>query len=428
MWAPRGPEFRVEADSLPVFLDAWEFPRWRPKRTGIQSCEQYMRLIRQVYRETGHLADEALEPWEVSSPPWEDIMRWRDSPDKGGLARLESHRKALRWLAAYWGLTEQTMPAFLTSTWAHARAVRSAKQTGAWRVRERFLRLPTHAARLLSAHPFETRLERTDQYNSLKERKQARYLDRMWRALIHLGLYTGPRPAEFATLRLGNIDWEDAFIRGWEQPKKMGKPRDVAIPERWVVEGDGRQGPCLERYVKNVRSEVTDDVTPSSHVFLTFAGKPYTPRSIRNLVSDGIHEALGIRNVSAHALRRACATWRYIHGWAVEDIASLLDDTPSVVEGSYIDVTHVKTRGRKRTRSRERYPTVDWIRPEGQKEPAAKAAAGRTQGRGEIRRDPPKKGASTISPQTLGVPPRRWGGTQSSYPAQRQDTEAQSEK
>lgn len=117
MWAPRGPEFRVEADDLLRFLDAWEFPRWRPKKTGIQSTEQYMRPIRQVYRETGHLAEETLEPWEVSSPPWEDIFHWRDRPEKGGLA--------------YWGLNDDAMPAFLTSTWAHARAVRSAKATGA---------------------------------------------------------------------------------------------------------------------------------------------------------------------------------------------------------------------------------------------------------------------------------------------------------
>lgn len=382
------------------------FTRWRPQKTGIQSWEQYRRLIRQVYRETGHLADESLEPWEVSSPPWEDIYQWRDRPEKGGLARLESHRKALRWLAAYWGLNDDAMPAFLTHTWSHARAVRSAKQSGQWRVRERFLRLPRDAAKLMSARPFETRLKRTDQYNSSKERHQARYLDKMWRAMIHLGLYAGPRPAEFATLRLENVDWENAMIRGWEQPKKHGATRDVAIPEQWVVLGDGRQGPALEWYVKNVRREVTDDMSPTAPVFVTFAGKAYTPRSLRNLISDGIHEALGIRNISAHALRRACATWRFIHGWNVDDIAVLLDDDKDVVEASYIDVNHVKTKGRKRHRSAERYPMVDWIRPMGQVETEAKTVRRTTtRERVEIRRDPRKTGVIPNSPQTVVVPP-----------------------
>ena len=169
----------------------------------------------------------------------------------------------------------------------------------------------------------------------------------------------------FATLRLENIDWETVIIRGWEQPKKHGAPRDCAIPERWVVVGDGRQGPGLEWYVKHVRSEVTDDVSPKAHVFLSFEGKPYSIRSIRNLISEGIHLALGIHNVSAHALRRACATWRYIHGWSIEDIAALLDDDPKVVQESYVDMAYVKSKGRKRHRRSNRYPEVDWIRPAG---------------------------------------------------------------
>lgn len=114
-----------------------------------------------------------------------------------------------------------------------------------------------------------------------------------------------------------NIDWERAVIRGWQQPKKHGAPRDMAIPERWVVLGDGRHGPSLEWYVNNVRAGVTDDASSRAFVFLTYAGKLYNPANIRNLVSEGIHLAFGVNNVSGHALRRACATWRHHHGWDV---------------------------------------------------------------------------------------------------------------
>lgn len=211
----------------------------------------------------------------------------------------------------------------------------------------------------------------------------------MWRAMIHLDLYAGPRPAEFATLRLENVDWENAMIRGWEQPEKHGATRDVAIPEQWVILGDGRQGPALEWYVKNVRSEVRDDMSPKAPVFVTFAGKAYTPRSLRNLISDGIHDCLGHPQ---HQRSRASARVREV---AVHPRlergrhAVLIDDDKDVVEASYIDVNHVKTKGRKRHRSAERYPMVDWIRPMGQEETEVKTVRRTTtRERVEIRRDP----------------------------------------
>jgi len=46
-------------------------------------------------------------------------------------------------------------------------------------------------------------------------------------------------------------------------------------------------------------------------------------------------------------MRRACATWRYHHGWDLQDVADLLDDDPKVVEGSYLDRIWLKTAGRK---------------------------------------------------------------------------------
>lgn len=372
LWAPRGIERRDERATFMEFMQLEEFPRVRPVKTGLalSTCKQYTRLIRQAYRETGRLPDEEAAPWETEPVPWKDVYEWRSRPEKGGAARLESHRKALLWIASYWGLNGEHVPPFLEGTWAHAKAVRRAKDAGQWRGRERFLRLPTDVARLLSARPFETKLQQSHQWHSMKERHRVRYNDKLWRTMINLGVYGGNRQAEFATLRMENIDWERAIIRGWEQPKKHGAPRDMAIPERWVVRGDGKHGPCLEWYVKYVRSEITDDASPRAHVFLTYDGKPYNPASIRNLVSDGIHLALGINNVSGHSLRRACATWRYHHGWDVQDIADLLDDDPKVIDASYLDKSWLKTVGRKRHRSGNRYPEVEWIRPAGQKEKA----------------------------------------------------------
>src|SRR5207249_3569459 len=78
---------------------------------------------------------------------------------------------------------------------------------------------------------------------------------------------------------------------------------------------------------------------------------------------------LGVKNVSGHSLRRGCATWRYHHGWDVQDIADLLDDDPKVVEGSYLDRSWLKTAGRK-ARSGKRYPEVQWIRPAGGRIPS----------------------------------------------------------
>ncbi|HVM45807.1 MAG TPA: site-specific integrase, partial [Candidatus Thermoplasmatota archaeon] len=366
MWSSRASAPRDERSTFREFMEAEEHPRPRPRKTGlhVSTAKQNVRMVRQIYRETGNLLSEEDAPWETSPPLWQAIYEWRNRPEKGGPARLESHRKALVWLASYWGLNGDQRPSFIDGTWAHARAKRRAKESGLWKRRELFLRLPDDVAKLLSARPFEDNLKRSHQWWCLEERRRVRYLDKMWRTLIHLGVYGGNRQAEFATLRFENIDWQRAIIRGWEQPKKHNAPRDMAIPERWVVLGDGRHGPALEWFVKHVRPEVSSQTGPRDHVFLTYAGKPYAPSSIRNLVSDGIHLALGRNDISGHSLRRACATWRYYHGWDIQDIADLLDDLPKVVEGSYLDRAWLKTAGRKARRG-ERYPCVEWIRPAG---------------------------------------------------------------
>lgn len=375
MWAPRGPMVRAPQISFIEFCQVEEFPRARPRKTGLHenTSVAHIGLIRQVYRQIGYPLDHSKinrrardgnAPWELAPPPWKEIYEWRNRPEHGGIARLESHRKALVWLASYWGLNGPQMPAFLEGTWAHARAVRRAKELGTWRTRERFLRLPDDFARLLSARPFEDNVKGTLQWGDVKLRHHLRYNDKLWRTLIWLGFYGGNRQAEFTTLRFENIDWERAIIRNWEQPKKHGVTRDMAIPERWVLRGDGKKGPCLEWYVKYVRPEVSDKMGPKDPVFVNYYGRPWSIDAIRNLVSTGIHRALGANNISGHSLRRACATWRYHHGWDVQDVADLLDDDPKVVEGSYLDRSWLKVAGRK-PKSGKRYPEVSWVMPAG---------------------------------------------------------------
>jgi integrase len=374
MWAPRGQMVRAPQATFIDFMQVEEFPRSRPRKTGLHenTSVAHIGLIRQIYRGLGYPMDrrqinrrarEGNAPWELAPPPWKEIYEWRNQPDRGGIARLESHRKALVWLASYWGLNGPKVPAFLEGTWAHARAVRRAKELGTWRSRERFLRLPEDFARLLSAHPFEDNLRETHKWHDMALRHHVRYNDKVWRTMVNLGFYGGNRQAEFATLRFENIDWERAIIRGWEQPKKHGAPRDMAIPEKWVVRGDGKQGPSLEWYVKYVRPEVSDQTGPRDFVFVRYDGRPFTIEAARALVSGGLHRVLDV-SVSGHSLRRACATWRYHHGWDLQDIADLLDDDPKVVEGSYLDRSWLKTAGRK-ARSGTRYPEVAWVRPAG---------------------------------------------------------------
>lgn len=214
------------------YMVAEEHPDERPFAEGLKlsTAKPYMRLLRQIGHETTAEEDALFK----REPDWPRILAWRDDPRKGGKARLETHRRALAWLAAWWGQGGASAPPFIRRIWATKRTIARSREAGAMKERYKFLRLPRDIELLLGSHPFEVEARTTGSWCRAARHKRAIvHKDATWRAMMLLGFYAGARPGELRTLKVSNFQPERGGIIGWAQPKD-GVARDVAIPETFV--------------------------------------------------------------------------------------------------------------------------------------------------------------------------------------------------
>lgn len=354
--APRRPDV-----SFMEFATMEEYPDERPSLAGIapSTAAHYATMIRQIARETTGDA----QIYFAAPPDWLRIMAWRDDPARGGKARLESHRKSLMWLASWWGQGDANKPPFIRQRWNTEKNIAKAIAAGTFRRRLRFLRVPSDVSRLLHARPNEDRLLVSPRWKRPRWRAPARYLDSTWLTMVFLSVYTGCRPSELATLRLRDYQPDRGGITNWAQPKDHGKPRDVSIPEHFVWHS--AVDPSIDHYLQYVRPRVATRSSPDS-LFLTKTGRRWNQKVVTSFMSTCMRDVLGDLNTGGHGLRRACATFRYRHGWSIEDIAQLLDDSETVISESYLDWTWLRSLPEGTIQRRKSRPAVPRIRPGGQ--------------------------------------------------------------
>lgn len=370
MWHTTNEPQRVNGITFLEFMTADELDVPRPKEDGLDdgpesTAIKYNARVRQVLREIGIDVTPGTNWWH-EQPPWDKVYEWRNRPDKGGMARLETHRKALVWYGAYWGQTEEDLPRFMRKSWSTKKRVQRAMEEGTMKKRNRFLRLPDDIATLLSSRPFTDNLKLTKQWKDDKQRAENAYLDDLFHVAVGLGMYTGPRPQDYAVARLRDYQPERGGIVGWTQRKKQGEGRDAAVPEDFLWHAPGTIFPSMDWYLQRVRPRVRRVSDPEdAPIFLTPQGEPYKATTFAKFLRTGMRRVLGTRGTGPHGLRRACATWRRRHGWSVEDIAILLDDTVKVVENSYLD--HAWLTKNRPTRPRLERPPVPMIRANGER-------------------------------------------------------------
>ena len=366
MWTTTAAARRVEGITFYDFMVADELPVPRPKEDGLKDSPEstaanYYRMVRQVFRELGYDVENDANPWWHNPPPWDRVFEWRNDPSKGSPARLETQRKALVWYGAYFGQTAGSLPHFMQKTWATARRVERAVNAGVAKKRNRFLSLPRDIQTMLASKPYTDTLKLDRQWGDDEARREAAYLDDLFHAMI--GLWpVGFRPQDYATVKLSDYVPERGGIPNLAQSKKYGEERGATASESWVWHADGRVYPSFDWYVQHVRPRVANERS-NGHAFLQWNGRPYRPATMRNFIGEGMLRCIGRNSAGPHSLRRACATWRYRHGWEIEEVANLIGDTKDVVEASYID--HAWIRSIHRVKSRKATPEVPMIRSSG---------------------------------------------------------------
>lgn len=324
-----------------------------------------LRLASQRVDEHGELVEHVpvpTLPWELEAPDWQTILRWRDTKVK---ATLETQQKALLWLASYWSQNGEAAPVFLQKEWASEEAKNRARRAGQMEEYDLHLDLPGDLQKIFGARPFEYRLLKSKMKESRQLLRIARYKDGTWRAMCWLLFWTGARISEIPTLTIPMFRPSKGGIYGWPQPKKGLAGRDVVYEEMDAIwTGDTR--PTPEWYLTHVRpmAACLNPGLCEDEFWLNSSGEPWTENGVRNFVREGIEIALEGEGKGPHSFRRGLATWLYHNGWAIDEIALLLDDTPKVVDESYINWTWIKRVGR-REDPRKRRPPVPLILSDG---------------------------------------------------------------
>lgn len=291
----------------------WE----RPKGFNVMkhsTFEYRERIRRQLVKEGVQ-----LDPPDLAS-----ANAWLDGKKATGRSKasFEHHRRVFEDVLLYYG---EPVPLAWSKPWGTKKTLDRARSEGKLRKYNRFLRDGiADLQRALKAKPWKN------------EKNVA-----MFRHALFLCFLAGPRGSEPATLRLADVLPQRHIIENFFQEKKS-ESRDVVIPEAWFWNGPANS---VRDYLAYVRPALVGDKPDPGTYFVNSEGNPYTEAAWRQFMQNGLRGSLGYP-IGPHALRRLCATMRYVYGWDFESIAAHLDDTEGVVRASYVDEGYVRRVGR----------------------------------------------------------------------------------
>ena len=148
------------------------------------------------------------------------------------------------------------------------------------------------------------------------------------RAFMELIYATGTRLTEAASVSIFDPDFDRGVLR------VLGKGRK----ERMVPLGKHAIF-WMRQYLREARPKLIRDNIDEAAFWITRDGtKPKTPQSMQVVIADYSKQA-GLRRISPHALRRACATHMLQHGAHPVQIQFLLGHANLNMLGQYLRVT-----------------------------------------------------------------------------------------
>ena len=147
------------------------------------------------------------------------------------------------------------------------------------------------------------------------------------RAILEVAYSTGIRLEELVTLKLSRVDLKNRVLRIFG---KGGKERIVPLT--------GKAREWLEKYIAGARRELLKDNIDEERLWIDRRGKAMTDNAIQGMLVRYSKEA-GIRRISPHSVRRACATHMLRNGAHPVQIQMLLGHADLSTLSRYVNIT-----------------------------------------------------------------------------------------
>lgn len=155
-------------------------------------------------------------------------------------------------------------------------------------------------------------------------------LERAWglrdRAVLEVLYATGARASEATSLKLGDVNIEDGYVRCHG---KGNKERIVPLGKKACE--------MLERYINESRPKL-DRGLPGEAVFLTKSGRPLRREDVWRIVKNYAKKA-GIKEISPHGLRHSFATHLLERGADLRSVQEMLGHSNIATTQTY---THIE--------------------------------------------------------------------------------------
>jgi integrase/recombinase XerD len=132
------------------------------------------------------------------------------------------------------------------------------------------------------------------------------------RAILELLYATGMRVSELCDLKLDDVHFDEGYVRCFGKGSKV----------RIVPFGDAARR-SLDTYLTEVRP-LLEKAGPARHVFLTTRGKPFSRKSLWQMVKDYARKATIDKRVSPHTLRHSFASHLLANGAPLRVIQEML--------------------------------------------------------------------------------------------------------
>jgi site-specific recombinase XerD len=162
------------------------------------------------------------------------------------------------------------------------------------------------------------------------------------RAILEVAYSTGVRLEELVGMKLSCIDLKNRALRIFGKGRKE---RTVPLT--------GKAGEWLEKYIARARRELLKENIDEERLWIDRCGKAMTGNALQGMLVRYSKEA-GIRRISPHAVRRACATHMLRNGAHPVQIQMLLGHADLSTLSRYVNITleemkktHAKSRAGK---------------------------------------------------------------------------------